>query len=195
MQPPNRPGIPDSGGDGFHGDHRTERSSDEERLRQAGREGVEAARQQAESKLSEGKQSTAEAATSASRALDDTAASFSAQGQESLAQAARALSQRLSGLSGYLEHRSIDDLTREARELARRNPALFIAGGVALGLTLSRFFKASSYRPQEQDVAGAEDELDPRYPSTPGAGLHSTDTSPVDPASTSRPNPSGGRHE
>lgn len=54
------------------------------------------------------------------------------------------LSARLGDLAGYLQTRSLDEITGEMRRMARENPALFIAGGVAAGLLLSRFFKASS---------------------------------------------------
>jgi len=43
-----------------------------------------------------------------------------------------------------LRHRSIDDLLAETQELARRNPTLFFLGSAAVGVALSRFFKASA---------------------------------------------------
>lgn len=116
----------------------------ESRAKRAGKEGAAAARETAQSRIDEGKRTAASVAGDASDALDETAASLSARGQDSLAEAATAMSDRLSQLSGYLEGRSTDELMREARRLARDNPAMFVAGGVALGLALSRFFKASS---------------------------------------------------
>lgn len=44
----------------------------------------------------------------------------------------------------HLRGRSIDDLLADAQEFARRNPALFFLGSAAIGVALSRFFKASS---------------------------------------------------
>ena len=37
------------------------------------------------------------------------------------------------------------DLARDARALAQRNPALLVAGGLALGFALSRLLKASAH--------------------------------------------------
>jgi hypothetical protein len=110
------------------------------------KEGAAAVREAAQSGIEEGMTSAASVASDASDALDETAASLYARGQEGLSQAASAMSRRLSQLADYLEGRSTDELVREARRVARDNPAMFIAGGLALGIALSRFFKASSGR-------------------------------------------------
>ncbi|WP_258190164.1 hypothetical protein [Stutzerimonas azotifigens] len=91
---------------------------------------------------------------------------------EKVAQSAKAaaseLEQQDSGLSHYvsdmaqtmvrfaddLRGKSADDLLRDVNTLARNNPALFIAGSVALGFGLTRFAKASSHRTSNQGGAG-----------------------------------------
>jgi len=115
-----------------------------DRLRQTGREAVSDATSEVRGRLERGKSTAADTAASTSEVLDHAADEFYAQGQESLARATSMLAGRLSGLATQLETRSLDELTRDARELARRNPGLFVAGGVAIGLALSRFFKASA---------------------------------------------------
>jgi hypothetical protein len=45
-------------------------------------------------------------------------------------------------LAGGLRERDIDDFARELADLARRNPGVFLAGSVALGFGIARFFKA-----------------------------------------------------
>ncbi len=45
-------------------------------------------------------------------------------------------------LSGGLRERDVDDFARELGQLARRNPGVFLAGSVALGFGVARFFKA-----------------------------------------------------
>jgi hypothetical protein len=45
-------------------------------------------------------------------------------------------------LSGGLRERDVDDFARELGTLARRNPGMFLAGSVALGFGVARFFKA-----------------------------------------------------
>ena len=120
-----------------------ESSQPAERIKQAGSEMPSEATQEARSAMERGKASAADAAERTSDALDETVANLAAEGQETLAEVASMLSGKLSGLARSLESRSLDDLARDARELARRNPGMFVAGGVALGVALSRFFKAS----------------------------------------------------
>jgi hypothetical protein len=49
-----------------------------------------------------------------------------------------------SGLAGNLRGKSAEQLLHEGVDLARSNPALFIAGSIALGFGLSRFIKAGT---------------------------------------------------
>jgi hypothetical protein len=115
----------------------------EERVKDAGREAADAARAEAETAANRGKHQASAAAGRTADALEQTATNLSEQGQQTLADVTSMLSQRLSTLAHDLETRSIDDLTQQARRLARENPGLFMAGGVAVGMALSRFFKAS----------------------------------------------------
>ena len=86
---------------------------------------------------------TSNAAADASDAIDATADALADSGHETLSQVAASISDKVRTFSSYLENRPLEDLIGDARALARRNPALFMAGGVALGFTLSRFLKAS----------------------------------------------------
>lgn len=54
------------------------------------------------------------------------------------------MAESMSGLAGNLRGKSAEQLLHDAANLARNNPALFIAGSVALGFGLSRFLKAGS---------------------------------------------------
>lgn len=54
--------------------------------------------------------------------------------------------------ANQLRHRSIDDLLADTQELARRNPTLFFLGSAAIGVALSRFFKASGEPRHETGV-------------------------------------------
>lgn len=49
-----------------------------------------------------------------------------------------------------LQTKSVNELIHDMEAVARRNPALFIAGSLAIGLGLSRFAKASSRRLQSE---------------------------------------------
>ena len=54
------------------------------------------------------------------------------------------MAESMSGLAGNLRGKSAEQLLHDGAELARNNPALFIAGSIALGFGLSRFLKAGS---------------------------------------------------
>jgi hypothetical protein len=120
----------------------------EDRIKRAGKEMASDMKRevndQARSTIESGKAQAAGAVERTSAALDETAANLAAEGQESLAQVAGMVAGQLSSLAHALESRSLDELAGEARSLAQRNPGLFLAGGVALGIALSRFFKASA---------------------------------------------------
>lgn len=53
------------------------------------------------------------------------------------------LAERLGQMSRNLREKSGDELLRDVSRMARENPALFIAGGVAIGVGISRFARAS----------------------------------------------------
>jgi hypothetical protein len=104
--------------------------------------------------LQEKVQAEAEAATGQraeevdklAHALDSTASTLREEDLQGLASYATDLSEQLSKFAGHLRERSPEQLAADARSLARDNPTAFLIGSVALGLGLSRFFKASSPR-------------------------------------------------
>jgi hypothetical protein len=65
-------------------------------------------------------------------------------GQPRLANYANQAADRVNALATRLREASIEDLLEDTRDLARRNPGLFILGGVALGIVVSRFLKSSA---------------------------------------------------
>jgi hypothetical protein len=113
------------------------------RLAEAGSEAATAAKRKARSVFEDAKRTAVDAADDTSAAIEDVANALHSSGRTTLSQAAAAMADRLHGFSDYLENRPIDELFEDARRLAQRNPGLFIAGGVVLGLALSRFLKAS----------------------------------------------------
>lgn len=137
-----------------------------ERMKQAGRETVDSVRNEARGAAQEtatkGQTAAASVAGDSAEALDRAAQAYAEQGNESLARSASALSSKLAALADRLEHQSLDDLTREAKRIARNNPAQFIAGGLVLGLALSRFFKASSSRSGDHHASAGTHETDAR---------------------------------
>ncbi|PWE47247.1 hypothetical protein [Pseudomonas prosekii] len=54
------------------------------------------------------------------------------------------VAESMSGLAKNLRGKSAEQLLHDGAELARNNPALFVAGSIALGFGLSRFLKAGT---------------------------------------------------
>lgn len=107
-------------------------------------EARQAARDRALSEAENQRHMASRAVGDGAKALERAAESLDEQGQRTLAQTTTSLASGLSGFAQKLEHSNADELMQEARRLARENPALFILGGVGVGLALSRFLKASS---------------------------------------------------
>ena len=85
------------------------------------------------------------------RAVDVAANRLKEDNQEGLASFATHVASSITSLADHLRERSVDDLANDARQLARSNPAMFLAGSVAVGFGLTRFLKASAR------VSGSED--------------------------------------
>ena len=144
--PSNSPGTPAG-----NGHHRADESHGD-RLKKVGQDTVSRAKHEAEARLEDGKTQAATAASTASHAMDDAASTLANEGYDTLAEAVSFLADRLGSLGRNIESRSVNDLARDAQALARRNPALFIAGGVAIGIALSRFFKASAEERRRDEI-------------------------------------------
>lgn len=54
------------------------------------------------------------------------------------------MAESMTGLASNLRGKSAEQLLHDGAELARSNPALFIAGSIAIGFGLSRFLKAGT---------------------------------------------------
>ena len=101
--------------------------------------------------LEQRKRSAADRVDGIAQALERTGAQFS-ENEPTLADLASRLSGTVSNLATRLREGSIDDLVEDTRAFARRNPGLFIAGGLLAGFALARFVKASAQRPPEPEV-------------------------------------------
>lgn len=96
--------------------------------------------------LEERKRSAAERVDEIAQAIERAGAQFS-QNEPTLADYANRVAATVGNLATRLREGSVDDLIEDTRQFARRNPGLFIAGGVAAGFALSRFVKASAEHP------------------------------------------------
>lgn len=110
----------------------------------------------------DGRQKLESTKRSAADQIDQVAHALSRAGEElnqsqpTLANYASQFSSTVSTLAGRLRDGNLDELINETRALARRNPGLFLAGGVALGFALSRFLKASGDEMQASGYAGLQ---------------------------------------
>ncbi|MEJ5056630.1 MULTISPECIES: hypothetical protein [unclassified Pseudomonas] len=107
------------------------------------------------------------------------------------------IAESMSSLAGNLRGKSAEQLLHDGADLARNNPALFIAGSIALGFGLSRFLKAgtssaSAFTADRDPAAGSsmppsggfgaqrpyESSVPPRSDTGPGLATGITPASP-----------------
>jgi hypothetical protein len=100
-------------------------------------------KQDSRQKLETSKRTAAEQIEGVAQALDSARARLD-ESQPNLAAYAGQIATGVSNLATRLRDGSVEELLDDTRRLARRNPALFLAGGVALGFALSRFVKSSA---------------------------------------------------
>jgi hypothetical protein len=70
------------------------------------------------------------------------------QHQESAAQVTERAAEQLEQASVYLHQKNFDQFVADLEDFAHQQPALFIAGSLALGIAAARFIKSTSQPPQ-----------------------------------------------
>jgi hypothetical protein len=145
-----------------------------------------AARDRGMERLETAKAQLAEGAERVAAAVDRTADELDGGGDEGMSGFGHSAATLMRQLAGGLRERDVEEFARELGALARRNPGVFLAGSVALGFGIARFFKARSPRGEPngawrgaedrrggEDWRGAEDWREPegwRSASAPSAG-------------------------
>lgn len=114
----------------------------------------------ARSRIEEGSGRAAEEVDHAADTVEAVASALDDQHVEGLASYAHDMSSQMSEFASSLSDKSADELVQDAQRLARNNPAVFLAGSVALGFGLARFFKASQSEPRH-DYDSADRDYDP----------------------------------
>ncbi len=162
-----------------------------------------AARDSSMEKLQAAKGQLAEGAERVAAAVERTADHLEADGDDTVSGFGRSLAGLMHQLAGGLRERDIEQFARELGTAARRNPGVFLAGSVALGFGVARFFKARPPRAQDDYARGdwqdhdatpdetrnddAEESLDlSGNPSGPDR-RRDNDIAPSDPPPQSRP--------
>ena len=87
-------------------------------------------------------------------AVDRTAEQLEGDGDNAISGFGHSVASLMRQLAGGLRERDVEDFARELAALARRNPGVFLAGSVALGFGIARFFKART--PQPSHMRGDE---------------------------------------
>jgi hypothetical protein len=107
--------------------------------------------------LEQRKRSAAQRVEELAQAIGRTGAQFS-DNEPTLADLASRLSLSVGNLATRLREGSFDDLLEDTRAIARRNPGLFIVGGIAAGFLIARFAKASASRLDEAALTPDDDD-------------------------------------
>src|SRR6185503_7363899 len=85
-------------------------------------------------------------------AVDRTAEQLEGDGDNAISGVGHSVASLMRQLAGGLRERDVEAFAREFAALARRNPGVFLAGSVALGFGIARFFKART--PQSSQLRG-----------------------------------------
>lgn len=92
----------------------------------------------------------AEGAERVAAAVDRTAQALESDGDNAISGFGHSVASLMRQLAGGLRERDVEDFARELADLARRNPGVFLAGSVALGFGIARFFKARGPQSSER---------------------------------------------
>jgi hypothetical protein len=116
---------------------------------------AERLKEEGKQRLERGKTTAADEVEHVASALKS--ASNELGGQSTLGSYTNRLADSIEKFGSRLRQGSIEDLARDIQAAARRNPGLFVAGGLALGIVLARLVKASA--PEGETYEGEYDEL------------------------------------
>jgi hypothetical protein len=109
---------------------------------QAAAELAAAARDRGMEQLEGAKGQLAEGAERVASAVERTADELDGDGDGTLSGFGHSVASLMRRLAGGLRERDVEEFAHELGALARRNPGVFLAGSVALGFGVARFFKA-----------------------------------------------------
>lgn len=97
----------------------------------------------AESAVDERKSQAADRLQGIAGALRETSNTLHGKQEDAFADYAAVAADQVDKLSGYLRNQNIGDLVQDVQTFARRQPELFLAGALAAGFMVGRFFKSS----------------------------------------------------
>lgn len=130
----NQPEKPDSGGPEQNIEH----------LKETVTEALGGARQQADAQFGQYRDTAADQIEALAKGAKSVVSELESNDTLGMSAYLADMAESMSGLAGSLRGKSAEQLLHDGAELARNNPALFVAGSIALGFGLSRFLKAGS---------------------------------------------------
>ena len=113
-----------------------------ERTQEGAADLLGAARDRGMEQLEGVKGQLAEGAERIASAVERTAEELDGEGDGAISGFGHSVTSLMRQLAGGLRERDVEEFARELSALARRNPGVFLAGSVALGFGIARFFKA-----------------------------------------------------
>jgi len=138
-----------------------------EGIRKAGAETARRAKEQGEAFLGQQKHTVAETMHHCGDALREASRRLRDNQDQNLASFTDTIADRIERTSGYLESKQIDEIRNDVENFARRQPHAFYGGMFVAGLALSRFFKASQAKAQEEfsrgDYSSSEKQPAPKH--------------------------------
>jgi len=117
---------------------------------------AERIKEEGKSRLERGKSTAADQVDQFANAIKSAGGELN--GTPTLASYANELANSISSFSTRLRDGSIEDLANDMQQAARRNPTLFLAGGLTLGIVLARLIKASTTEEEPLLVGSDYDE-------------------------------------
>jgi hypothetical protein len=121
-----------------------------EKIQQFASQARETASEQVESRFSTGKTRATQTLGSIAQTLKSSSQQLRDQEEAGIGRYADQAAGKVEEISHYLENASLNDVAERVENFARREPALFIAGAVALGFIGARFLKSSQRNQQGQ---------------------------------------------
>lgn len=101
-------------------------------------------RQQTQQKLDDGREQAAGGLDSLVSAASAAAEDLREHNQQGLSRYVNEIADSVASVASSLRNKSVDELVHEVEAIARKNPTLFLAGSLAVGLGIGRFARAST---------------------------------------------------
>jgi len=118
---------------------------------------IDNVKQRATAQLDSQKGRATDSISSIAHAVRSTTSQLRGEQHDVLAQYVETVADQLERFSNNVRGKDVNELLDDARGFARRQPALFVAGSVAVGLLAARFLKSSRQTDSGQSHAAQSD--------------------------------------